>query len=186
MAHTADGEDGHHRPITGETMPNGLVLGMVAGAAGTAALNVVTYLDMVVRGRPSSEVPAQAAEALADKAGIDLAPAGQDDEEAQNRSSGLGALLGYVTGLGVGAVYGLARPRLAAVPLPVAAVAAGAAAMAGSDVPTAALGITDPRSWPASSWVVDIVAHLAYGLLTAVTYDAIAAGSRRPFRGAPA
>ena len=33
-------------------------IGAVAGAMGTAALNAVTYLDMAVRGRPSSQVPA--------------------------------------------------------------------------------------------------------------------------------
>ena len=31
----------------------GLLRGAAAGAAGTTALNTVTYLDMVVRGRPA-------------------------------------------------------------------------------------------------------------------------------------
>jgi hypothetical protein len=30
----------------------GLLAGAVAGAAGTTALNAVTYLDMAIRGRP--------------------------------------------------------------------------------------------------------------------------------------
>ncbi len=46
------------------------------------------------------------------------------------------------------------------------------AAMAGSDVPAAALGATDPTTWPASSWAMDLGFHLPYGLATAVAYEA--------------
>lgn len=31
--------------------------GLAAGAAGTTALNAVTYLDMALRGRPASTTP---------------------------------------------------------------------------------------------------------------------------------
>ena len=34
-----------------------MLRGAAAGAAGTTALNVVTYLDMAVRGRPASSTP---------------------------------------------------------------------------------------------------------------------------------
>src|SRR5438270_564056 len=47
--------------------------GLLAGAAGTVALNVATYMDMAVRARPSSAVPAKVAASLAEGAGIDLA-----------------------------------------------------------------------------------------------------------------
>ncbi len=43
----------------------------------------------------------------------------------------------------------------------------GAAAMAGTDVPMAALGVSDPRTWAAKDWLSDAVPHLAYGLVTA-------------------
>ena len=33
------------------------------------------------------------------------------------------------------------------------------------------LGVTDPRTWPASSWVADIVLHLAYGAVTSAVLD---------------
>lgn len=33
------------------------------------------------------------------------------------------------------------------------------------------LGVTDPRTWPASPWVADIVPHLAYGAATAAVLD---------------
>ena len=148
-------------------MPSPLALGLVAGAAGTTALNVVTYLDMTLRGRAASSMPAQAAGALAGKAGV---PLGDGDTE-ENRKEGLGALLGYVTGLGVGAAYGLLRARVD-VSAPAAALGLGLAAMAGSDVPLTALGLTDPRTWPASSWVSDVVPHLVYGIVTAATFEA--------------
>ena len=86
-----------------------LLMGTAAGAAGPVALNVATYADMAIRGRPSSSVPAKMVGVLADKAGIPLSAGGEgsDDEKVQNRQSGLGALFGYVTGLGVGTAYGL-------------------------------------------------------------------------------
>lgn len=143
-----------------------LARGLVAGAAGTAALNVVTYLDMAARGRSASSMPAEAAGKLAHVAGVGL---GEGDTE-RNRTEGLGALLGYATGLGVGASYGLVRARVH-LPTPVGALLLGAAAMAGSDVPLTALGLTDPRSWPLSSWAMDVVPHLAYGVVTAWAFD---------------
>src|SRR5205823_4531568 len=154
-------------------LPN-LLMGMAAGAAGTVALNVATYADMALRGRPSSSVPAKMAGILADKAGIPLSTGGEgsDDEKVRNRQSGLGALFGYVTGLGVGTAYGLLRPYLGDVPTPVAGVGVGLAAMAASDIPIAALGVSDPATWGISGWVADIVPHLAYGLVTAIAYEA--------------
>ncbi|WP_216699188.1 hypothetical protein [Arthrobacter sp. H14] len=98
-------------------------------------------------------------------------PLGKEDD-ASNRRQGLGALLGLATGLGTGAAYGLLRSRTH-VPFPVAVLGLSAAAMAGSDVPMAALGLTDPRKWPASSWVMDVVLHLAYGAAAAAAYEVI-------------
>ena len=46
--------------------------GAAAGAAGTAALNAVTYLDMAIRGRPSSSTPEQVVETIADKAHVSI------------------------------------------------------------------------------------------------------------------
>ncbi len=47
-----------------------LVWGATAGAVGTTVLNAVTYGDMLLRGRPSSGVPAKAAGKLADTVGF--------------------------------------------------------------------------------------------------------------------
>jgi hypothetical protein len=98
----------------------------------------------------------------------------EDSERAGNRRSGLGALFGYGVGLGIGAAYGLLRPQLPGLPRPVAATGLGLAAMATSDVPATALGVTDPRAWGAVGWASDLLPHLAYGLATASVYEALA------------
>ncbi len=151
------------------------LIGAAAGAVGTVALNATTFGDMVVRGRPASSVPAQVAGQLVDKMGIDLSAEDeeQDGPTAQNRQSGLGALQGYVVGLGLGAAYGLVRPRLGDVSVPRAGGGLCLAAMVGSDGPATALGVTDPRQYDLNSWVSDIIPHLAYGLMTATTYEAL-------------
>jgi len=150
--------------------------GAAAGAVGTVALNAVTYADMAINGRPASDVPDTMAGTLAQKVGFDLSAEGEDPdgETAQNRQSGLGALMGYATGIGVGTAYGLIRPHLGGVSKPVAGVGLALAAMAGSDVPATMLGVVDPTTWPLSSWGMDFGFHLAYGMVTAITYDAFA------------
>ena len=143
--------------------------GVVAGAAGTAALNLVTYLDMAVRGRPSSSIPGEAAARLAGQVGVDL----PEDGKGGNRREGMGALLGYLAGLGVGAGYGFLR-RWSPMPWRAAAVPLGLLAMAGSDVPLVRMGLTDPRTWGPVGWASDVVPHLAYGAATAAAFDLLA------------
>ncbi len=151
------------------------LIGAAAGAIGTVALNATTYADMALRGRAASSVPSEAAGRLAEKVGMDLSAEGeeQDGPTAQNQKSGLGALQGYVVGLGIGAAYGIVRPHLDDVSVPLAGLGLAIAAMAGSDVPAATLGVTDPTTWPASSWAMDLGFHLPYGLATAVAYEAL-------------
>ncbi|WP_396448104.1 hypothetical protein [Actinomadura sp.] len=145
-----------------------LTRGLIAGAAGTTALNVVTYLDMALRGRPASSTPDQSVEMIADAAGVGLG----DGEKAENRKAGLGPMLGFGTGLGAGAVYGaVAGGR--SVPKPVATAALTVLAMLGSSAPMTALGLTDPREWSAADWLMDAVPHLAYGAVAAGVYDAL-------------
>lgn len=145
-----------------------VLLGAAAGAAGTTALNAVTYLDMAVRGRPSSSTPEDTVEALADKADVSIPGEG---ETRENRVAGLGPLTGLVAGIGVGALLGLARAAGWRPGSAVGGVTAGLLAMVASDVPMTALGVTDPRTWPASSWAADVVPHLAYGAVTAAVLD---------------
>lgn len=140
-----------------------VVRGAIAGAAGTTALNAVTYLDMALRARPASETPQQAVDEVAQRAGHPVPGAG---DTRQNRLDGLGPLGGIATGVGLGAAAGLFRPLLLRLPGGLGALGLAAAAMAGADGPLVRLGLTDPRSWSAADWVSDIVPHLAYGVVT--------------------
>lgn len=153
--------------------------GMVAGALGTFALNVATYLDMSLRGRASSDTPAKLVNTLAGKAGLSLASNTEKDHEkiAQNRASSLGALLGYLTGLGVGGLYGLCRSGVKKLPLPLGGVGVGLTAMAASDTPLITFGITHPKDWGTSGWAADIIPHLIYGFVTTAAYEALSKGT---------
>lgn len=154
-------------------MASNVLTGTIAGAAGTVALDVVTYLDMAIRGRASSDLPANVAGELAEQLGIHTQSITGQSSQAQSRRSGLGALLGYATGVGLGAAYGVARPHLGRSALPVAGAALGITAMAASDVPAVALGKTDVRSWGISGWLADLVPHLIYGYVTALAWEAL-------------
>ena len=156
-------------------MLSGALIGAVAGAVGTVALDVTTYADIAIRGRSSSSAPSQMVSILAKAVGLPLSSqgVGSQDETAQNRESGLGALLGYVNGLGVGVVYGLLRSRQDDIPIPVAGIGVGLAAMAASDIPLIALRVSNPKTWGFSGWAADAIPHLVYGLVTAIVYEAL-------------
>src|SRR2546430_16499213 len=132
-----------------------LTRGLIAGAAGTTALDAVSYLDMVVPGRPASTTPQRRAQRLAELMHVDLGKGEQGD----NHASGLGALLGYATGAGVGMAYCLftgGRGRW-----PLSAVVLSGLALVASNTPMTLLGVTDPREWMVTDWVADVVPHLA-------------------------
>ncbi|MEH1099836.1 hypothetical protein [Micromonospora sp. CPCC 205561] len=140
--------------------------GAIAGAVGSAALNVVSYLDMVVRARPASSTPEESARRLAQLAHVDLGP----EDRAANRRSGLGPVLGYGMGVAAGVGYALlARGRR--MPLALATGVLGGVVMTMSDGTTALLGVTDPRTWSRSDWLADLVPHLAYGVAAAATWN---------------
>ncbi|PXY31280.1 hypothetical protein [Prauserella muralis] len=146
-----------------------ILRGIAAGAAGTTALNATTYLDMAVRGRPSSSTPEQTVEKMAKTAGADIPG---DEETRQSRVSGLGALMGMLSGTTIGAAYGAARGLGWRPSVLVGSVVTGLGAMVGSAAPMTAMKVTDPREWGVEGWVSDAVPHLAYGLVTAATYAA--------------
>lgn len=150
-------------------MPGRVARGALAGAVGALALDATSYLDMLVRGRPPSELPGQVAGQIAQQSGLDLGAG----EQAANRRSALGALLGYTTGVAVGAAYGLVLGRRHGGPLLVRAAAVGTVMLAAGAAPLTSMGLTDPREWGAAGWLADIVPHAAYGVATAVAYDAL-------------
>lgn len=143
-----------------------LAKGLIVGAAGTTALNLVTYADMLIRARPASELPAKAAQKLADDANIDLG----SQEQVGPRSQALGALMGFAVGLGWGAAYALVRSRIR-IPFRAAALGLAVVAMASSDAPLVAQDLTDPGEWGVSGWLSDVLPHLAYGAAAAATYE---------------
>lgn len=150
-----------------------LVRGALAGAAGTTALNAVTYADMAVRGRPTSSAPEDTVDTLAAKAGLDVPGEG---ETRESRLTGLGALSGIVVGTGVGTAVAAMRAAGVRMPLWAGGALVGALAMAATDLPMARLRISDPRTWSTADWVSDAVPHLIYGL---VTYGMVRTAERR-------
>lgn len=158
---------GRDRPPPARPALRGIVCGLVAGAVGTTALNAVTYMDMAIRPRPASTTPELTVRRLEELAHLTLSSRGVDSDDAAHRRSGLGGLLGIAAGLGVGTIYGLLRPRLGRVPRALLGVGVGVLANIGTSGPMTLLGVTDPRTWTASSWVSDVAPHLVYGFATA-------------------
>src|SRR3954467_3245854 len=139
--------------------------GAAAGAAGTTALNVVTYLDMALRGRPASSTPQRTVERMAETAHVSIP--GEGDRRS-SRVEGLGALTGLVAGIGVGGLFGLAR----AAGFRAGTLLTTATVLVSTNGPMTVLGITDPRTWSRTDWISDLVPHLAYGAVVATTMDA--------------
>jgi hypothetical protein len=156
----------------------GLLCGAAAGAAGTSTLNVIAYLDIAMRGRPTSNTPERTVEAMARLFGLTVPGSG---DVLTNRLLGLGALTGYAAGIGMGLLLGLAyglgwRPRLW-----VATLVATAIALIGTNGPMTVLGVTDPRTWGLVGWVSDLIPHLGYGVVTALVLHCL---FRQPYRAA--
>lgn len=157
---------------------NRLLRGAIAGAAGTIALDLTTYGDMLVRGRGASSVPAQVAGVLAGQLGISPLASSARGVAAENRREAAGAMLGYMTGVGIGALYGLLRGEAERGASPLAGAAVGLSAMAASDVPIALTGVSNPATWSSTDWLSDIIPHLVYGLVTVAVYEALTGTSR--------
>lgn len=153
-----------------------VVRGAAAGAAGTTALDAVTYLDMAFRGRPASSTPRDTVERLSSMAGVSIGGGG-DDEVRSHRLEGLGAVAGLATGVAVGAFFGAVDEALdgalRGLPGVATGLLVGGAALVGANVPMIVLGVTDPRTWTRADWASDVVPHVAYGLVTALTYAAM-------------
>jgi hypothetical protein len=146
-----------------------ILLGAAAGAAGTTALNAVTYLDMALTARPASGTPEETVEKIAGSRNLTIPGAG---EARANRLTALGALSGIATGVAVGAGFGLLDVLHVRPPGPLGALVAGAGAMALANATMTAYGVTDPSTWSAKDWGSDVVPHLAYGAVVSATYSA--------------
>lgn len=157
-------------------MIRNLLVGAVAGATATVALDVSTYADMAWRGRAPSEMTRKVIEQGAARAGVEALSPPNPDETTKNRQTALGSLAGYATGVGAGVVYGAVRPLVRGfVPYPIAGVILGFAVMAFTDSTAVALEATDVREWDAASWLSDAIPHVIYGLVAAATFEKLAA-----------
>lgn len=151
------------------------LFGAAAGAAGTTALNAVTYLDMALRARPASSTPEQTVEELSKRAGLQIPGQGDDRD---NRVSALGALTGIAAGIGTGLLLGAARGAGFRPGTPLTAATATAAVLVASNGPMTAVGVSDPRSWGAADWISDVIPHAAYAVTTAAVLEALDRGGR--------
>jgi hypothetical protein len=131
---------------------------------------------MTVRGRAASSTPQQTVEVVEDRLPVSVPGEG---EARENRVSGLGSLSGIVTGVGIGAAFGVLRRAGLRPSLPVGAVLVGLAAMASTGASMVRLGVSDPRTWSAADWLSDLVPHLIYG---GVTYGVLQAVDPRGTR----
>lgn len=138
--------------------------GVIAGAAGTTALNATTYLDMALRGRPGSSTPQMTVEKMADLAGTSVP--GEDDSERQARTTGLGSLMGMAAGVGSGALVGAMRASGHPRSFAATALLTWFLVLLAGNAPMTGLGVTDPRQWAPADWVADLIPHAAYAVVT--------------------
>lgn len=143
------------------TMMTQLARGAVAGAAGTTALNAVTFLDMAVRGRPASTTPEQTVDRGLALVGATLPG---DEQQRGARRSGLGSLLGSVAGVSAGVVIAAVRGSMSPSGKAGTFGTALTVAMLAGNGPMTILGVTSPAQWTARDWAADVVPHLAYAL----------------------
>lgn len=143
-------------------LPNALGRGLLAGAAGTAAMTVSSTIEMRLRGRAASTAPADAS---AKVLGIEAFT----DDAAQNRFSTL-VHWGYGTGWGV--VHGVLDLAGLA---PAKATAAHLAAIWGNEaVMLPALEVAPPFwTWGATEVAIDVWHHVVYAVATGIAYEAL-------------
>jgi hypothetical protein len=144
--------------------------GLLAGAVGVTTLNLTTYLDMALRGRPASTTPEQLVDTIVDRTGHSIPG---DRKTRGARRTALGALSGIGTGAAVGVLMSAARSAGWHISPGAEAAAGGLLAMALSDLPAAMLRVTDPRRWSGTDWVSDVIPHLGYGLAAQQTLAAL-------------
>jgi hypothetical protein len=134
--------------------------GLVAGAAGTAAMTISSTLEMKARDRTASSAPADAAAKV-------LGIAEFADDAAKER-------FGTLVHWGYGTGWGVVRALLAlAGPSPAAASAAHLAAVWGSGaVMLPSLGVAPPFwTWGAEAVAIDVGHHVVYATVAGLVYE---------------
>jgi hypothetical protein len=149
-----------------DTLAGAIGRGLVAGAAGTAAMTVSSTLEARWRGRPPSSAPARATAKV-------LGISEFETPVAQARFNDL-SHWGYGTG------WGVVRGLLAAAGLSprAATIAHGAAVYGTEQVTLPALDVAPPAIfWGAREIAIDAFHHAVYATATGLAYRLIAARS---------
>ncbi len=135
--------------------------GLLAGAAGTAAMTASSMIEMKIQDRAGSSVPADAAAKV-----LGVRPV---DEDAEARFANI-VHWGY--GVGWGSVRGILGAAGLSGP---AATAAHFATVWGSEqVMLPALGVAPPiTEWGAKEIAVDTLHHAVYAIATGIAYSAL-------------
>lgn len=135
--------------------------GLLAGLAGTAAMTVSSTVEMKLRGRGSSDVPAQAAARV-----LGIEPKSEEDKERFSNivhwgyGTGWGTVRGLISETGVG--------NSAATVLHFAAVWGTALNML-----PALDAAPPPRKWGAQEIIIDGIHHGVYAAATGAAYTFI-------------
>jgi hypothetical protein len=132
--------------------------GLVAGAAGTALMTLSSTIEMKLRGRKSSDMPAKAAGKV-----LGVTPVGEEEKKR----------FGTLVHWGYGTALGATRGILAAAGLgPVSATAAHFAWAWGQElVAMPALGVMEPPTQiAAQELAIDAFHHAVYALGAGVAY----------------
>ncbi|MGH2749917.1 MAG: hypothetical protein ACRDK3_03450 [Actinomycetota bacterium] len=135
--------------------------GLLAGVAGTAAITATTMADMRIRGRSSSDAPAQALEKVAR-----VQP---ESDEAHQR-------LASIAHWQYGTAWGVARGALDLIGVrgSVATVAHFGLVWGAAMVMLPALRIAPPPTqWGAKELVIDGANHFAYAVTAGRAYEAL-------------
>jgi hypothetical protein len=138
-----------------------VLLGIAAGAAGTAAMTVSTTVEMKLRGRPPSQAPADSIERL-----TGWSPGTQEGRER----------LGTVAHAAFGTLLGLARGAIGALGLgePAASAAFLPVAWAPDLVVVPALGAADPPwRWGGAELAISGWHHVVYVAVAGVAHEAL-------------
>lgn len=136
-------------------------VGVVAGLAGTAAMTASTMIEMRLRGRPPSPMPARAASKV-----LGVKPEGEKQEKRLNN------LTHWAYGTGWGAVRGLFG--CLGLPAPAASAAHLATVWGAEQVVFPALSLGPPiPKWGAKETAIDLLHHMVYESATSATYEVL-------------
>jgi hypothetical protein len=78
-----------------------------------------------------------------------------------------GALVVYVSGIGVSTACAATRTRRSPSHPVRTGVMLGLVALVMADIPIVVTGNGDPRTWSGADWLSDLIPHLAYGMTSA-------------------